>query len=98
MTKMFSLKLAAVAGLASLMGALAPAQAAGTSEMVSMCTQAAVSENIIAADQYQAKMKRVNGASLKKLTIEMTPLNGDGAAIMVLCKVRRGAVVDVTVQ
>ena len=72
-----------------------PAHAKSTSEMISMCVAEIESQNLATAQNYTVKMKRINGASVKKLTINYKA-NGSGEDHSFICKVRRDKVTEIT--
>ena len=71
-----------------------PAKAASTSKLVEMCVEAMDAQGVASRDDYRAKMKKVRGGALKKLTLQVIPNEGDGDSFMVECQVRRGEVVS----
>ena len=72
-----------------------PAHAKSTSEMISMCVAEIESQNLATAENYAVKMKRISGASVKKLTIDYKA-NGSDEDKSFTCKVRRSKVMEIT--
>ena len=77
---------------------ISPANAASTSEMISMCTQAAEEQNLITTGEYTARMKSVRGASVKRLSLRYVSSEKGADDVLVECKVRRDKVTEVVAK
>ncbi|MEL6112002.1 MAG: hypothetical protein AAFR20_04285 [Pseudomonadota bacterium] len=80
------------------LSAIPSAQAASTDDMVDMCVDEMDARAIAKKDAYRAKLKKIRGGGLKRLTLEVVPLTKEGAKMIVECQVRGGAVVDLIVK
>ena len=74
------------------------AMAASTDQLVDMCIEAMDDQSIAKADENRTKLKKIRGGGLKRLTLNVMPLSGDGASMVVECHVRGGEVVDLKVK
>lgn len=74
------------------------AMAASTDKLVDMCIEAMDDQSIAKADENRTKLKKVRGGGLKRLTLNVMSLSGDGASMVVECHVRGGEVVDLKVK
>lgn len=79
--------------LASVSLFSAPALAASTDALVDMCIQAMDDQSIAKAEESRTKLKKIRGGGLKRLTLEVMPLSGDGANKTIECHVRSNKVV-----
>jgi len=103
LTKLLPLNTHKVSAISAIIGAVTvasvtltvPAMAKSTSELLEMCVVAMDETKLASSQDYRAKLKKSRGGALKKLTIELVPVNGDGESKTVVCQVRRGNVVDV---
>ncbi len=87
--------IAAIALSAASFAAM-PAHAGDWAKSVDACAAAAEAEGVVTAGAYRAKFLAGSGASVKTLSIELTPDNGD--AVTAQCKIRRGEVTEFAVK
>ncbi|MEL6506862.1 MAG: hypothetical protein AAFR29_04450 [Pseudomonadota bacterium] len=78
--------------------AVPAAQAASTDAMVDMCIEEMDARAIAKKDVYRTKLKKIRGGGLKRLTLQVMPLTKEGTKMVVECKVRGSAVVDLIVK
>ena len=74
------------------------AEAASTSDMVEMCTEALDLQSIASKDKYRTKMTKVRGGALKRLTLDVIPLENGDEKMTVECHVKGGEVVKLSVK
>ncbi|MBB5517870.1 hypothetical protein [Amphiplicatus metriothermophilus] len=82
---------------AAALGLAAPALATSVDEQVSLCAAALDAEGIAASDAYRARFVKSRGGAAKTVRVKMIPL-GEGESIIAECKIKRGAVTDVSVK
>ena len=82
---------------AASMAVFGAAHAASASDKVSMCIEALEAAGQTPADGFSSKMVSMSGASVTKITVKLTPENG-GEPVEATCKVKRGKVVETTID
>ncbi|MBI1393479.1 MAG: hypothetical protein GC152_12120 [Alphaproteobacteria bacterium] len=82
----------AAAPLAAALLAVAPANAASTSEQIALCVSALESKGIAPSGEYRSQFVKSRGASTKTLWIDLVPSSGE--TVSGVCKVRRGEVTE----
>ncbi|MEO0880128.1 MAG: hypothetical protein AAFY22_10500 [Pseudomonadota bacterium] len=70
---------------------------AGTQADVAACLAELETSGAASAADYRAKFKGVRGGGMKTMTFELKSTNG-GADKTAVCKVRRGKVVDISLE
>ncbi len=86
-------------GMIAALGMFASAASASTTqENVALCVAALDSQGIASSADYAPKFKGSRGGGLKKVTLLLTPLSGDGDRIEAICSIKRGEVVDIAVK
>jgi len=88
-------KTIAIALAMSFTSIVVPAHAASTSEMIKACVAEMDAQGVADASQYRTKLKRVSGASVKKLVIKLAATQDNVADKTLTCKVRRDRVISV---
>jgi len=78
--------------------AVTPARAASTDELVDLCAAAMDAQMIAKAEEYRVKLKKIRGGGLKRLTLDVVPLQGDKEGMTVECRVKGGNVVDLIIK
>jgi len=88
-----------LAGLAAGAAAFTavPAHATDVNTQIDLCVAAISSEDLAAVGDFRTKLKRISGASAKKLVIELIP-TGDGEKLTAECTIRRDKVREVTLK
>ncbi len=92
------MKLTRISLIAALSLGFAPlVSAASTQELVDLCVAAMVDEGMVEEDGARAKLKKIRGGGLKRLTLEMVSQDTNDSFI-VECKVRGKSVEELTVK
>jgi len=92
------MKLSRISLIAALSLGFAPlVSAASTQELVDLCVEAMVEKGMVEEDGARAKLKKIRGGGLKRLTLEMVPVEA-GDTFTVECKVRGTSVEELTVK
>jgi len=74
-----------------------PAHATDVNTQIDLCVAAISGSDIATVGDYRTKLKRISGASAKKLVIELIP-TGDGEKLTAECTIRRDKVREVTLK
>ncbi len=74
------------------------ASASSAQDQLNLCVAELDARGVASVGDYRPRFKGVRGGGVKRVTVLMTPLSGEGDEFEATCSIKRGEVVDVDIK